>query len=181
MNVGHKYLIIPINVKAFILIAAVLLTVGCKNNSYQPSASEIGQIWLDIKTEIDMTDIANSGLYVKIEELDKIVNSFFNSPIGYMYRTHRRGDMRSILEISAEIKSLENAVKNGNEQEVKLISHEIDKAVNVLQRVDADLSGVSLLDYFILFFFIFHNCYGNYPYTVVFSRQIKKGNDGTPA
>ena len=44
---------------------------------------------------------AESGLSAEIEELNRSINLFINSPIGYLYRTRRREDMRSVQEISA--------------------------------------------------------------------------------
>ena len=138
----------------------IILAAGCKNKNSQPFASEIAQIWLEIKTKLNETDTAQAlfpeGLTAQIkdqlDEFNKSLNRFINSPIGYMYQTHRRGEMR-LLEITADINRLKNAVENGDKQEVSSNTLEIDKAVGILQRVEDELSRTSQFNFFLLIFF----------------------------
>jgi signal transduction histidine kinase len=141
------------NVKPFIVIAVVLLTTACESKISQPSASDVAQIWLGIKTNLNTADKEKAVLYAEIDEFNNTLNRFTDSPIGYLYQTHRRGDMRSIQDITAAIDSLKAAIQSGNIREAYLNCLEIDKAVVILQRVDAELSGKSQLNIHMLFFF----------------------------
>jgi len=145
------------NVKAAIIIAVVIiLSAGCESKNSRPSASDVAGAWLDIKTKLnttDMTEFSPDGITAQIEEFNSTLNRFINSPIGYLYRAHRKGDMRSIQEITAAINRLKDAVQSGSVQEVFSNTIEIDRAVSMLQRVDAELSGTSQLNIFLLFFF----------------------------
>ena len=149
------------NVKAFLVIAAVLLTANCENKNsqqeLQPSVSDAAQAWLDIKTKLNTTDMTENnfpdGIEAQIDEFNAVLNRFINSPIGYVYRTQRRGDMRSIQEITAALNRLKAAVQNRGVQEVFTNTLEIDRAVRMLQRVDTELSDTSQLNIFLLFFF----------------------------
>jgi signal transduction histidine kinase len=145
------------NVKAVIVFTSVIIFItNCENKNAQPSASEVADTWLDIKTKLnttDMTELFSDGITVQIEEFNNTLNLFINSPIGYLYRMQRRGDMRSIQEITAAINRLKDAAQNGDAREVFSNTLEIDRAVGMLQRVDAELSGASQLNIFLLFFF----------------------------
>jgi signal transduction histidine kinase len=146
------------NVKAFLAIAAVLLAANCESKSSQPSASDIANAWLDINTKLappDMTEtFFSDGIALQIEEFSDSLNRFINSPVGYLYRMRRREDMRSLQEISVAINRLKAALHNGNAREVFSSTLEIDRAVSILQRVDAELSVTSQLSSFLLFFFL---------------------------
>jgi two-component system, NarL family, sensor kinase len=149
------------NVKAFLVIAAVILMSNCERKNsqqeLQPSVSDIANAWLDINTKLappDMTEtFFSDGIILQVEKFNDSLNRFINSPVGYLYRTHRKEDMR-LLEISAAVNGLKTAMQNGNEREVFFNTLEIDRAVSILQRVDAELSVTSLLSTFLLFFFL---------------------------
>ena len=149
------------NVKAFLAIAVViLLTVNCESKisrqELRPSASDIANAWLDINTKLapmNMTELFSDGIALQIEEFNDSLNRFINSPVGYLYRMRREEDMR-LLEISAAINRLKAALRNGNTREVFSSALEIDRAVSILQRVDAELSVTSQLSSFLLFFFL---------------------------
>ena len=129
----------------------IMLAAGCESKSSQPSASDVAQVWLDIKTKLnttDMTELFSDEIIFQIEKFNNSLNRFINSPVGYLYRTHRRGDMRSVQEITAGINRLKAAVQSGNAREVFSNALEIDRAVSILQRVDAELSGISQLNFF---------------------------------
>jgi len=163
------------NVKAFLVIVAVILTANCKQSGatglqnsqqklqqelqqgLQPSASDVAGSWLEINTKLAPQDITETffsdGIVLQIEEFNDSLNKFINSPVGYLYRTHRKEDMRQ-LEISDAVTRLKDALQNGNEREVFTNTLEIDRAVSILQRVDAELSVTSQLSSFLLFFFL---------------------------
>jgi len=144
------------NVKAFLVITVVILAANCESKNSQPSASDIANVWLDINSKLaqpDMTEtFFSNGIVLQIEEFNDSLNRFINSPVGYLYQTHRKEDMR-LLEISAVVNRLKAAIQNGNEREVLSNTLEIDRAVSILQRVDAELSVTSQLSSFLLFFF----------------------------
>jgi signal transduction histidine kinase len=140
------------NVKAFLVIAAVLLAANCESKNsqqeLQPSVSDIATAWLDMNIKLAPPDIT------ELDEFSDSLSRFINSPVGYLYRTHRKEDMRSIQEISAAVNRLKTALLNGDVQEVFSNTLEIDRAVSILQRVDAELSATSQLSSFLLFFFL---------------------------
>jgi len=149
------------NVKAFLVIAAVMLASNCESKNSQqelrPSVSNIANAWLDINTKLaplDMTEtFYSNGIVLQIEEFNDSLNKFINSPLGHLYQTHRKEDMR-LLEISAAVNGLKAAIQNGDEREVFSNTLEIDRAVSILQRVDAELSVTNQLSSFQLFFFL---------------------------
>jgi len=105
-------------VKAVLAISVfIILASGCKSKNSQPFASEIAQNWLEIKTKLNETDTAQAlfpdvltaQITDQLDEFNKKLNRFLKSPIGYIYQTHRRGEMR-LLEITADINRLKNAV-----------------------------------------------------------------------
>ncbi len=157
------------NVKAFLVIAVVLLAANCDKQSgadrlqnsqqeLQPLLSDIVNAWLDINTKLAPPDITETffsdGIELQIEKFNDSLNRFINSPIGYLYRTHRKEDMLSIQEVSAAVNRLKAAVQNGNEREIFSNTLEIDRAVIMLQRVDIELSVKSQRSSFLLFFFL---------------------------
>jgi len=156
------------NVKAFFVIAAVLLAANCESKNsqqklkqelqqaLQPSVSGIANAWFDINTKLappDKTEtIFSDAIILQIEEFNDSFNRFINSPVGQLYQTHRKEDMR-LLEISAAVNKLKAAIQNGDTREVFSNTLEIDRVVSILQRIDADLSAASQLSSFMLFFF----------------------------
>ena len=147
------------NVKLFAVPALVaMLAAGCEGKSPQPLVSDVAEAWLDIRTKLTPTDktetLFSAGIALQIREFNDSLNRFIESPIGHMYRTHRAGEMRYIQEISASADRLSAAIQNGDVQKVYSNALEIDRAVSILQRVDAELSGASQLDFFLLSFFI---------------------------
>ncbi|WP_461255081.1 sensor histidine kinase [Treponema sp. R80B11-R83G3] len=151
------------NVKAFLVIAVVLiLTANCEKKvsqpwlTRQPSVSDIADSWFNINTKLTPTDTAETsfsdGVVLQIEAFNDSLNRFLNSPVGYLYRMHRKKDMRSVQEISAAINRLKTAMQNGDKQKVFSNTLEIDRAISILQRVDAELSVTSQLSSFLLFF-----------------------------
>jgi signal transduction histidine kinase len=140
-----------------VIAVVIILTAGCEGKREQPSASDVADAWLDIKTKLNTTDMTekyfSDGIEVQIDEFKNSLNRFINSPIGYLYRAQRRGDMRSVQEITAAINKLKDAARNGSVQKIFSNTLEIDRAVSMLQRVDAELSGTSQLNIFLLFFF----------------------------
>jgi len=146
------------NVKAFLIIAVVILAANCNSQQeLQPSVSDIANAWLDINSKLapqDMTEtFFSDGIVLQIEEFNDSLNRFINSPVGHLYQTHRKEDMR-LLEISPAVNRLKAAIQNGREREVFSNTLEIDRAVSILQRVDAELSVTSQLSSFMLFFFL---------------------------
>lgn len=118
------------------------------------SVSGISKDWLEIKTELNSIDMTKTGFLAdQIKEFNLSLNSFINSPIGYLYRTHRRGEMHTVHDITAAINRLETSVQDGDGRDVSSIIMEIDRAVTTLQNVDAELSAASQLNFFLLFFF----------------------------
>jgi len=146
------------NVKAFLIIAVVILAANCNSQQeLQPSVSDIANAWLDINSKLappDMTEtFFSDGIVLQIEEFNDSLNRFINSPVGHLYQTHRKEDMR-LLEISPAVNRLKAAIQNGREREVFSNTLEIDRAVSILQHVDAELSVTSQLSSFMLFFFL---------------------------
>jgi len=114
------------NVKVFFVIAAVLLAANCNSHQeLQPSASDVANAWLDINTKLappNMTEtFFSDGIILQVEEFNDSLNRFINSPVGYLYRTHRKEDMR-LLEISAAVNRLKTAMQNGNERKFFQVS-----------------------------------------------------------
>ncbi|WP_461246505.1 sensor histidine kinase [Treponema sp. R6D11] len=146
------------NVKAFLVIAVVLiLAANCESKSSQPSVFDIADTWFNINTKFAPTDTTETsfsdGLALQIEKFNNSLNRFLSSPVGYQYRMYRKNDMRSVQEISAVVNRLKIAMQNGDVREVFSNTLEIDRAVSILQRVDAELSVTSQLSSFLLFFF----------------------------
>jgi signal transduction histidine kinase len=145
--------------KAFIVLSAViLLTANCEGKREQPSASDTAGAWFDIKTKLNTQDttetIFTDGIALQIEEFNNTLTRFINSPIGFLYRTQRKEDMRSVQEMTVSIHSLKAAMQSGNIQEIYSNTLEIDRAVSTLQRVDVELSAASHVNIFLLFLFL---------------------------
>jgi len=163
------------NVKAFLVIAAVILTSNCESKNSQPSVSDIAGAWFNINTKLAPSDITETlfsdEIALQIEEFNASLNKFINSPVGYLYRTHRKEDMLSIQGVSAAVNRLKAAMQNGNEREIFSNTLEIDRAVSILQRADAELSVTSQLSSYLLFFFLILNDYRNNYYPDSFAKQ----------
>jgi len=146
----------------FILIFSFLSCMGCGNNGPYPSVSAVSGAWLAVKTELasPSDNTADSGRMEKLEariaDFRNVINRFLNSPVGSLYRLHRAEELQS-LGLDNAAGRLENALRSsresGNSGEVFSIALEIDTAIENLQRIDNDLSNISELRYFQLFFF----------------------------
>jgi len=149
--------------KLHILIFFILLFsfISCKSVSF-PSVSAVSGAWLDIKKElISLIDnTANTAHFEKLEariaDFRIVLNQFLNSPVGSLYQLHRPEELQS-LKLDNAVERLENALRSsyesGNIAEVFSITLEIDTAIVHLQQVDDNLSDISQLRYFQLFFF----------------------------
>jgi len=133
----------------------LLIASACQSGNSQPAASQIAQNWLDIKAKLNQTDTAAllpAQITGQIDEFNTNLGSFIDSPIGYLYQRHRKGEMR-LLEITAAIDRLKKAVQDGDKQEIASSALEIDKAVAILHRVEDELSRASQFKFFLLIFF----------------------------
>jgi signal transduction histidine kinase len=119
-----------------------------KNEMY-PSVSDVSQKWLETKQRLVSQSIPDT----QIDDFLYTLNKFYTSPVGSLYRTHRPGEMDSIKEITPMVNNLKTAILNNNREVIFQDILEIDKAINLLQRIDSNLSETSQLHYFLLFFF----------------------------
>jgi len=154
------------NYKLFILTFFILLFsfFSCKGVDF-PSVSAVSGAWLAIKTELITlnNNPPNRAYNVPAEKLEAdiadfrtVINRFLNSPVGSLYQLHRPEELQS-LRLDNAVRRLENALRSsfesGNIGEVFSITLEIDTAIDHLQQVDNNLSDISQLRYFQLFFF----------------------------
>ena len=119
-----------------------------------PTVAEISHTWVEIKTLIFTSHssllTSHSSL---LTDFSLSVNRFAGSPVGISYRTHRSEEMRSLDGIGEAIKSIDAALQNNDREALIANTLEIDKAVDTLQRVDAELTGPGQLTIFLLFVF----------------------------
>jgi signal transduction histidine kinase len=144
---------------AYAVLGLVILftAIGERKGPY-PSVSDISEAWLDIKTHIfpaepHLHDVQAQDIETQIETFTQAINRFADSPVAFLYQTHRRAEMRSLDGITAAADKLKAALQNNDREAVFPNILEIDKTIDTLQRVDAELSGTSQLNYFLLFFF----------------------------
>jgi len=148
-----------------LLLVVILIVTSCGKGGDFPSVSDVSQVWLTVKTElVSLNDNPpNKANHVLIEKLEAeiadfrtVINRFLNSPVGSLYRLHRTEEIQSLrLDTTAE--RLENALRSsyetGDYWEIFSIALEIDTAIDHLQRIDNNLSDISQLRHFQLFFF----------------------------
>jgi len=149
-------------IKKLLLAAVVLFVASCGNNVSYPSVPAVSGAWLDIKTElvslVDNTanNVRREKLEAEIADFRIVLSRFLNSPVGSLYQLHRPEELHS-LKLDNAVERLENALRSsyesGNIGEVFSITLEIDTAIVHLQQVDNNLSDISQLRYFQLFFF----------------------------
>jgi len=146
----------------FLFVAVVLVVTSCGKGENFPSIPALSESWLSIKTElISLND--NSANNARIEKLEAqiadfrtVINRFLNSPVGFLYQLHRPEELQS-LKLDNVIERLETALRQSyesrNNGEVSSVVLEIDMAIANLQQVSDNLSDISQLRYFQLFFF----------------------------
>ncbi|WP_461256131.1 sensor histidine kinase [Treponema sp. R80B11-R83G3] len=141
--------------KLLVLLTAVILFVanlfaGCDNSQSHQSISSISRKWLDIKKDFNSSA---DGLESRIDDFCLTLTGFFASPIGDLYQIHRPEGIQYLADVNSAADRLKTAVKNNDNQAFYLTAVEIDASLDLLQRIDNNLSDASQRDYFLLFFF----------------------------
>jgi len=142
--------------RAMFMAAAMLLGTGCSEKGSYPSVSSISGEWLEIKRDIYPTDHGSKKpieLAVQIDDFRLVMNRFFSSPVGSLYKIHQVEETRSLAAIDSAAERLKIAIQKENSPEVFPIVLEIDSALELLRRIDMDLSARSQMNYFQLFLF----------------------------
>jgi len=148
--------------KCLLLLVVIFIITSCGKSESFPSVSDVSGEWLSIKTELISlnNNTANNARIEKLEaeiaDFRTVINRFFSSPVGSLYQLHRSEELQS-LRLDNAIERLENALRqsyeSGNIGEVSSVVLEIDTAIDHLQQVNDNLSNISQLRYFQLFFF----------------------------
>jgi len=141
--------------KLLVLITAVILFAACgsgcgKSQSYQ-SISSIFEKWLAVKKELFVPPpIFLEG---QINDFCLILNDFFSSPLGSLYLIHHPEVIQYLADINSAADRLKTAILNNDDTTLYSAAAEIDASLDLLQRIDNNLSGASQRDSFFLFFF----------------------------
>ena len=117
------------------------------------SVTIIAEKWHDVKDDIAQNQSSLSGLTDQIDNFQTALNDFFASPVFYMYTIYHADEMKIIRSLDTIVSGLKTELNSGDSFMIYRSVLEIDSAVKLLQRVDADLSAKSQLHYFQLFFF----------------------------
>ena len=147
------------------LISTAVCTTGCGSGG-NPSVSSISESWLEIKTNIGAQifgladfDQAKNGKYETqiddsaIDDFCDALSRFFATPLGALYLVHNPGEMKSLSIITDDAGKLKTAIHSGDMNTAFRLMTEIDRAIDLLQRIDTSLSERSQMHYFELFFF----------------------------
>ena len=142
-----------------LIFSAVILFTGCGGSSYTP-VSDIAEKWHEVKTIVSRNSAAdgNSAQYAAelsghIDRFYYICNEFFASPLYAMYVLRHTDDLYSLEKLDSEISRFKAAVISGDINDIFNSILEIDNEIQILQRIDENLSAKSQLHYFQLFFF----------------------------
>ena len=106
-----------------------------------------------MKDDIAQYQNSVSGVSAQIDNFQTALNDFFASPVFYMYTIYHMDEMKIIRSLDTIVNGLKTDLNSGDSIRIYRSVLEIDSAVKLLQRIDADLSAKSQLHYFQLFFF----------------------------
>jgi len=135
--------------KFLLLITAVILCVGCRENTSHQAISAISGKWLAIKEALPSHP---TGLENQIDDFCLSLDSFFSSPVGSLYQIHYPEVIQYRAAVNSAADRLKTALQKNDNTTLYLTAVEIDASLNQLQRIDNNLSDTSQRDYFFLFF-----------------------------
>jgi signal transduction histidine kinase len=118
--------------------------INCKREPY-PSISSVYESWLLAKENMSID---------KIDDFQRSIKNFYTSPVGSLYFIHSSNEMIRLEEtLDSILERLKTAQINSNNEEVYKAILEIDRAIDLLRRMDTQFSDTSQLHLFFLFFF----------------------------
>jgi signal transduction histidine kinase len=122
-----------------------LIPVLCACSSKaNPTVAAVFEDWLKTKTNYNSEQIDN---------FRSTLDGFLTTPIGHLYYIHSPEEMGSFDNLASLLDRLQSAAHTGEREAVSSAILEIDAALDVLRRIDTELSKKSQLHYFQLFLF----------------------------